>query len=278
MNDEERYSRHMAFFGADGQQRITNAKVAIVGLGGLGSHVAQQLAYLGVGSFVLIDDDAVEETNLNRLIGACAADTGSSKVDVATRMVGTIHSDAEVEKLHAPFSETEDESALASVDVIFGCVDEDPPRLEILTYASEHAIAYVDLASDITPEGEYGGRIVFAKDGERCLSCLAELDQHALARARMTDEQRSADDAIYGIDRAVLDDSGPSVVSINGVVASLAVTEFVLWRTGLREPAGFLNYRGDLGTVSRRGDIPRDYCAYCMTRWGSALPPQPAAH
>ena len=159
---------------------------------------------------------------------------------------------------------------IAAADVIFGCVDEDPPRLELLRFASAHAIAYVDLASDITPAGEFGGRIVFAKDGERCLSCLGELDQHALARARMTDEQRAADDAIYGVDRAALDDSGPSVVSINGVVASLAVTEFVVWRTGLREPAGFLNYRGDLGTVSRRADVPRDYCAYCMTAWGSA--------
>src|SRR5438093_1196106 len=87
--------------------------------------------------------------------------------------------------------------------------------------------------------GGLGGRVVFAKDGERCLSCLGELDQHALARATMTAEQRVADDKIYGIERNALTDGGPSVVSVNGVVASLAVTEFMAWKTGLRAPAGY---------------------------------------
>jgi hypothetical protein len=77
--------------------------------------------------------------------------------------------------------------------------------------------------------------VVFAKDGERCLSCISELDPRALARTQMTEERRSGDDEIYGVDRAALDTGGPSVVSVNGVVASLAVTEFMAWRTGLRE-------------------------------------------
>jgi molybdopterin/thiamine biosynthesis adenylyltransferase len=267
----------MAFFGVDGQRRISASRVAIVGLGGLGSHLAQQLAYLGVGSYVLIDADTVATSNLNRLIGATAADTGSKKVDIAARMISQAQPAAEVDRQFEPFSDAGENRSIAAADVIFGCVDEDAPRLEVLRFASAQAIAYVDLASDISSSGEFGGRVVFAKDGERCLSCLGELDQHALARARMTDEQRVADDAIYGVDREALDESGPSVVSINGVVASLAVTEFIVWRTGLREPAGFLNYRGDLGTVGRRGDGPREYCAYCMTVWGSARPPQSAA-
>jgi molybdopterin/thiamine biosynthesis adenylyltransferase len=266
----------MAFFGQDGQERICASRVAIVGLGGLGSHLAQQLAYLGVRSYLLIDADIVGTSNLNRLIGARVTDTGSNKVDVAARMISEIQAGAEIDRQLEPFSDADENRRIAAVDVIFGCVDEDPPRLELLRFASTHAIPYVDLASDIAPAGEFGGRVVFAKDGERCLSCLGELDQHALARARMTAEQRAADDAIYGVDRVALDDSGPSVVSINGVVAALAVTEFVVWRTGLRDPAGFLNYRGDLGTVSRRADVPRDYCAYCMSLWGFALSPKPA--
>lgn len=267
----QRFARHMAFFGAEGQERIAQSTVAVVGIGGLGSHLVQQLAYLGVQRFTLIDADRVSTSNLNRLIGAAAPDVGEWKVEIAARMISAVEPAAEIARERQPLT-GEDPSALASADVIFGCVDEDPPRLEMLRYASAHALAYVDLASDITPEGEFGGRVVFAKDGERCLSCLGELDQHALARARMSDEQRAADDAIYGIDRAALDDGGPSVVSVNGVVASLAVTEFLVWRTGLREPAGFLTYRGDLGTVSRRADPPREFCAYCMSGWGSAQP------
>jgi hypothetical protein len=149
-------------------------------------------------------------------------------------------------------------------------VDDDVARLELVRHASVHALPYIDLASDVTPDGEFGGRIVFAKDGERCLSCIQELDQHVIARSQMSPEQRAADDQIYGVDRAALEDGGPSVVSVNGVVASLGVTEFMAWRTGLREPVGYLNYRGDRGTVGSRADPPRDFCGFCMSLWGTA--------
>jgi len=266
---EERYARHLGLFGAEGQERIARAAVAVIGLGGLGSHVTQQLAYLGVRRFLLRDGDMVEVSNLNRLIGASEADVGERKVGVADRLIGAIEPNAEIDAEARHFDSATDAAALAGVDLLVGCVDEDAVRLDLLRVAAELALPYVDLASDVTPDGEYGGRIVFAKDGERCLSCLGELDQHALARARMSAEQRVADDAIYGVDRDALGDAGPSVVSVNGVVASLAVTEILVWLTGLREPRGYLTYRGDRATVGARADGERGYCHYCMSLWGS---------
>lgn len=269
MPTDNRYARHVGFFGAEGQERITAGSVAIIGLGGLGCHVAQQLAYLGVMDFALVDHDAVSESSLNRLVGARLADVGSRKVDIAARTITAVQKQARVSTFSDPFTATHAPAELAKVQVIFGCVDDDVTRLELVRHSSAYALPYIDLASDITPDAEFGGRVVFAKDGERCLSCLGELDQHVLARAQMTDEQRTADDEIYGVSRDALDESGPSVVSINGVVASLAVTEFMVWVTGLREPVGFLNYRADRGTVSRRDDPDRPYCAYCMILWGT---------
>jgi len=269
---DPRYSRHEGLFGAQGQQRLARATVAIIGLGGVGCHVAQQLAYLGVSSFFLVDGDVASVSNLNRLVGASEKDVGARKVDVAERMIAVIQPSARVIGAGHHFSLDDPPDGLESVDVLFGCVDSDPVRLDLVRYSSAHARSYIDLASDVAPGGEFGGRIVFAKDGERCLSCLGELDQRALARAQMTDEQRAANDEIYGIDRDALGDTGPSVVSINGVVASLAVTEFLVWVTGLREPHGYLNYRGDRGTVGTRADPARTYCHYCMTLWGSKAP------
>ena len=269
MSTEERYLRHLGLFGEEGQRRIEVTSAAIVGLGGLGSHVAQQLAYLGVRHFALFDGDAVETSNLNRLIGATGADVGAPKVVVAERSIGAIQPGAGIAVEQRHFDGDAHADSLAQVDVLFGCVDEDIARLGLLRIASEFATPYVDLASDVAPGGEFGGRIVFAKDGERCLSCIGELDQHALARSQMTAEQRAADDTIYGVDRHMLGGAGPSVVSVNGVVASIAVTEFLAWRTGLREPRGYLTYRGDLATVGARADPPREYCHYCMTLWGS---------
>jgi molybdopterin/thiamine biosynthesis adenylyltransferase len=270
MTSEDRYSRQLALFGAEGQARIAESAVAVVGLGGLGSHLAQQLAYLGVQRFALVDADLVEVSNLNRLIGARPSDVGTAKVEVAARMVGEVQPEGAVRAIQAEFQPEVLGLDTPAWEVLFGCVDNDAARLELLRYCSAHALPYIDLASDIAPGGEFGGRVIFAKDGERCLACLDELDQHALARARMSEEQRAADDRIYGINRDALDGGGPSVVGLNGVVASLAVTEFMAWRTGLREPIGYLNYRGDRGTVGVRQEPERAHCYYCMTIWGTA--------
>ncbi len=266
---DPRYARHLGLFGARGQERIGSSTVGIVGLGGLGTHVAQQLAHLGVGGCVLIDGDVVSTSNLNRLIGATEDDVGLPKVEVAQRMIAAIRPDATASATPHHFSADATPPDLDRVDALFGCVDHDSVRLQLVRFASTSHLPYLDLASDIASGGEFGGRVVFAKDGERCLSCLGELDQHSLARAQMNEQQRAADDRIYGIDRDALGATGPSVVSINGVIASLAVTEFMVWITGLREPRGFLNYRGDAATVGTRADPLRDYCHYCMGLWRS---------
>lgn len=85
----------------------------------------------------------------------------------------------------------------------------------------------------------------------------------------MSSEQRAADAGIYGIDRDGLEGTGPAVVSINGTVASLAVTEFMVLATGIREPASHLTYRGDLARITKSVDQPQEGCWYCTQLWGS---------
>ncbi len=109
----------------------------------------------------------------------------------------------------------------------------------------------------------YGGRVVFC-DGTSCLVCLPDLlDQGQLGFDGLGDEHRLADRRIYGVDRAALRGTGPSVVSINAVVASLAVTEFMVLVTGLRESSAQLTYRADVGIVRKSVDIPGPGCYYC---------------
>ena len=67
----------------------------------------------------------------------------------------------------------------------------------------------------------------------------------------------------------LLDVAGPSVVSINGVVASLAVTEFMLRVTGIREPNRLLTYHGRTGKVTVSTDEPVPDCYYCKGLWGT---------
>ena len=80
MND--RYSRQELMFGKEGQRKIETKKIGLVGGGGLGSLISQGLAYLGAMNVAGIDDDKVDRTTLNRLVGAYPTDIGRLKVDV----------------------------------------------------------------------------------------------------------------------------------------------------------------------------------------------------
>lgn len=270
----ERYSRNEALFGAEGQRKIAQTKVAIVGLGGLGSHVAQQLAYLGVADYALVDFDIVTDSSLNRLVGAVDADVAAQtkKIVVAERTIKAVKPDATVKAFDGKIDAGEVEPLIAQADVVFGCLDRDLPRLQLTDLCARHAKSYFDLASDTGGEQDelwYGGRVVFC-DGTRCLVCLQLLDQEQIARDSMTPEQRETDARIYGVDRGVLAGTGPMVVSVNGALASIAVTEFMVYVTGLREPAGQLTYRGDQQVIRRSLDLPEEGCYYCTGLWGTA--------
>lgn len=272
----ERYSRNEALFGAAGQAKIASTRVAIVGLGGLGSHVAQQLVYLGVLDYALIDFDVITESSLNRVVWAVPADVtaGTKKVAVAERAIKAVQPESRVGVLDGRLSDDSAKKAISAADVVFGCLDRDIHRLELLDLTSRYARPYFDLATDVIGTGgelAYGGRVVLG-DGSRCLVCLADLlNQEAIALDRMNPDIRDADRRIYGVDREDLAGTGPAVVSVNGVVASLAVTEFMVLVTGLRDPAGQLTYRADRGTVSRSNDQPAPGCYYCSGLWGIGL-------
>jgi hypothetical protein len=272
---ESRYSRNEALFGPEGQEKIAATKVTIVGLGGLGSHIAQQLAYLGVETQTPVDFDVVTSSSMNRLVGAIDADVPAKtkKVIVAKRMIEAINPATRVEPVDAKIDTAEAEAAVAAADVVFGCLDRDLPRLKLTKLCSRYAKPLFDLATDTGGDGDdlwYGGRIVFA-NGSGCLVCRNLLDQAEMTRESMSPEQREVHDHIYGVERGALGETGPMVVSINGVVASLAVTEWMVFVTGMREPLPHLIYRGHAGTVGRSNDVPEPGCYFCSRMWGSAL-------
>jgi len=272
---DERYSRNEALFGPQGQERIVATKATIIGLGGLGSHVAQQLGYLGVETQKPIDCDVVTSSSLNRLVGAVDADIAAQtkKVMVAKRMVEAINPSADVQPVYAKISTSEAEAAIAAADVVFGCLDRDLLRLVLTELCSRYAKPLFDLATDTGGEGDelwYGGRVAFA-NGAGCLVCRDVLDQQEIRRDSMSPEQREVHDRIYGVKRGALGETGPMVVSVNGVVASLAVTEFMVFVTGMREPVAHLTYKGHVATVGRNNDPPEPGCYFCTGIWGSGL-------
>jgi molybdopterin/thiamine biosynthesis adenylyltransferase len=264
---EDRFSRQVALFGPEGQRKIRDTRALIVGLGGLGSHLAQQLTFLGVPDDALIDHDIITASSRNRVIGSRSADVEEKtpKVDVAERLILDIDPIATVAKYPVKLEHAHE--AFADRTVIFGCVDNDLVRLQLTELAARHHLPCFDLASDtgVDDDGEptYGGRIVFC-DGSRCLHCLGLLDQDDIRRASLSEDARRAHDEIYGIKQSALGETGPAIVSVNGAVASLAVTEFMTWITGIREPAPQLVYYGEKRIIRRSTDEGDPNCPYCQ--------------
>jgi hypothetical protein len=101
-------------------------------------------------------------------------------------------------------------------------------------------------------------------DGHACLYCMDLLDRAAVRRDLSSPERREEEDKMYGVSRDALGEAGPSVVSLNGIIASLAVTEFMIWKTGVpRLPKRLLRYDGVRGIVNEPKDPPQPDCPYC---------------
>lgn len=127
MNDELllRYSRQIMLpeFDYDGQQRLVDARVLILGVGGLGSPAAMYLSAAGVGNLVLVDDDEVEISNLQRQIVHREQTLGLSKVDSAKQTLSQVNPHTHVHCIGHRLSETALREQIGSCDVVLDCTD-----------------------------------------------------------------------------------------------------------------------------------------------------------
>lgn len=130
-NDLKRYQRNQRSISTDDQERLARAKAAVIGCGGLGGYVAEELARLGVGRLVLFDGDQLELTNLNRQILATEKNLGQWKVEAAQERLQAVNSTIEVEGIRDWFQEESGATQLQGVDLVFDALDSIPARLAL---------------------------------------------------------------------------------------------------------------------------------------------------
>lgn len=268
MNEtESRFDRSERLFGREGQDALRHTSVLVVGAGGLGSHVIQQLALYGVGTIVVADHEELSTSNRNRYVGAWHDDPipGSPKVSIAKRLVEMIDPSITVHSIKTLFPSADSLAALKAAEYVIGCVDHDGIRFILNEACLAYGKPLFDLASDVPEPGIYGGRVTVVWNNGFCLHCREVLTPEDVRAFLSTDEILENEARVYGIDRNVLGEAGPSVASINGVVASLGLTEFMAGVTGMRSPYPHLEYRGHLGIVSKCADPISDDCFYCHT-------------
>ena len=125
----ERYARNKNLISEREQALLREKTVAVVGLGGLGGHIAEQLARLGVGRLILIDGDIAEESNLNRQLFATEEGVGKPKADLAVRRLEKVSSLVRYTPHHARLTRENGPELLAGADLVMDAVDSIPTRL-----------------------------------------------------------------------------------------------------------------------------------------------------
>jgi hypothetical protein len=234
-------SKRQSFLGSQSDKILGDCTVAIIGLGGGGSHIAQQSAHLGVGNFLLVDPDRVEESNLNRLVGATAEDAvqGTLKTTVAARLITGINPLAHVEQLDGKWQDFHQH--LRGCDIIFGCLDTYRDRYELEITARRYLVPYIDIGIDVYEvESAFSvsGQVILSMSGSLCMRCLGYLREDLLAKEA----------AKYGAAGG-----RPQVVWANGALASVAVGVFTQLFTpwhGFHAGCVYLEYDGNQQTIT----------------------------
>ena len=179
MNDAQllRYSRHILLdeIGIEGQQRLLGATALIVGAGGLGSPAALYLASAGVGTLILVDDDEVDLTNLQRQIIHTTERVGQPKVASAKAALNALNPDCNVVALHERALGERLAELVAQADVVLDCCD---------NFATRHAVNRACMAARVPLVSgaavRFDGQLsVFdpRSDASPCYACLFPEDQ-----------------------------------------------------------------------------------------------------
>ncbi len=205
----ERYSRHVLVVGAEGQKKLRELTVLVAGVGGLGCFEAYLLACLGVGKLVLVDDDTISLSDLNRQVLYTPSDIGQPKVEVAARRLKEFNPDVDVKPVKLRLSRENILKVLDEADIVIDGLDNWETRMLVDEAAYRLGIPYIHAGVQ-----SLYGQVYLAIPGKTpCLRCIMP--------------ER------VGGQRAVI----PAIAPMVSLVASIAVNELVKLVTGVGRPA-----------------------------------------
>ena len=134
---EEQFSRTELLIGKDGVEKLKKSKVAIFGLGGVGSYVVEALARVGVGNFILVDNDIISETNINRQIIATYKTIGKPKIQIEKERILEINPNAKVEIFKEFFMPESPDFFDKNVSYIVDAIDTITAKIELVVRAKK---------------------------------------------------------------------------------------------------------------------------------------------
>lgn len=267
------FDRQVRAFGPEGQRLLRALTIGVVGAGGTGSPTVEQLARLGVGRILVVDDDRVDRRNLTRIHQSVESDIGRLKVDVARDSAEAFGTGTIVEAIPEKAISAEVIHRLAACDLVFGCTDDHAGRLVLSKLAYHYLVPVIDLGvqvdvGDGNVRGVHG-RVTCAAPGYPCLECRGQVDLRLAAAEQMNPEERARqaeEGYVPGIGEAA-----PAVVPYTTATSSTAVTEMTarLFGFGEEPPPGqlLLGLHDRSVRAAGRPARPGHYCTD-PAQWG----------
>lgn len=234
--DDSMDLRQRQAFGELTNRRIRQLTVAVIGCSGTGSWVIEQLLRLGVARLVLVDPGKIQRRNLNRIVNSRACDVAElrAKVQVFHRAQAEAELPTQVETYPTDLDDREALLAVAECDLVFGCVDSAKGREDMARIGAFYTLPLIDVGTLIDPDAKGGvrainGHVHYLIPGEFGLKDYGiYTDVQVRAEGlKKTDPETYARQVKEGYLPGVQEDS-PAVVSVNGMIASLGVTELLM--------------------------------------------------
>lgn len=275
----EFFDRQVRAFGPDIQRRLASLHIIIVGGGGTGSAVAEQLIRLGVGKITIIDPQLFEGSNVNRVYGSSVLDQGIAKVEILRRLAERIGLGTIIECIPDSIYRKGVAERLREGDIIFGCTDEDAARSILGEVSLHYAIPVIDMGVRIHSENQViqsiTGRTTVLYPGASCLYCRGRIDAKRVAydMTRFYNPAEADERRREGYAPELLENN-PAVIPFTTTVAAGAVSELIHRLTGfmgLQRQTTETIYRFDHNEIGKNSLAPKPECT-CgnPAKWGKA--------
>lgn len=261
--------RHAQVFGAGTVDCLRRLRIAVIGCSGTGTPLIEQLVRLGVGFLVLVDPDRSEWKNLNRMYMTKAADAnlGRFKVEVLAKAIGDIGLGTEVLPLAKDLATPDVIRAAACCDLVFGCTDSFAARDTLNRLATFYTLPYFDMGVQLRalPAGgidQITGAVHYLQPGKSSLKSRGIYDSEDVrAELMKRDDPDEYEKQLFQKYIKGVQEDRPAVISVNSMVASMAVNEmlarihcfryddnnaYAALRYTVHEPHVFRDAEGDL--------------------------------
>jgi molybdopterin/thiamine biosynthesis adenylyltransferase/proteasome lid subunit RPN8/RPN11 len=277
INIPEWADRQVRVFGDDAQKILSRLHVGIVGVGGTGSSIGEQLIRMGIGRITCVDPETLTDTNVTRVYGSKIIDVGLKKTDLLKKLAYKIGLCTKITSIHDTIYNQEVAKKLKDCDFIFSCTDDSYGRSILNRLSFWYYIPVIDMAvvidSNLGTIREITGRVTILTPGNTCLDCRNRIHQGHIAaesiRYHSPNEYKKRLKEGYIPELEITD---PSVIMFTTSIASRAIMEFMQLLTGFmgddRKTSEVLErYQDtDMGKNSRIGN------AGCIctdiTKWG----------